>query len=128
MDFNYVEKYVGEGLFGKSNYKKMWCYSGFREAAKDFIDDFTRTIGYMSSDIEDRAVIDVNHALENFEKNVKEELSAKISGLENYVKILHFARFIGTIDLFMDLEYPIKFDSAEMIKESFEETDTKLTP
>ncbi|RUL51928.1 ferredoxin [Lysinibacillus antri] len=86
MDFDYDEKYVGEGLFGKVKYKNVWYYSGFHDAAKEFIDDLTWAIGHMSSDIEEGVVIDVNHALKSFEKKVKEELSAKISELENLCK------------------------------------------
>jgi ferredoxin len=86
LDYDYDETYVGEGLFGKPKYKDMWYFSGFNEEAKEFIDDLKGSIDSMSDDIEDGAVIDINHALEAFEKKVKEELFAKISELENYVK------------------------------------------
>lgn len=90
MDFDYDEKYVGEGLFGKAKYKNVWYYSEFHEAAKDFINDLTWAIGHMSDEIEEGVVIDVNHALKTFEKKVKEELSAKISELEKYLKVVNF--------------------------------------
>ena len=86
MDFDYDERYIGEGLFGKPKYKNVWHFSGFYDAAKDFINDLTWAIGHMSSDIEDGVVIDVNHALKTFEKKVKEEFSIKIAELEKYVK------------------------------------------
>ncbi|MBB2481046.1 ferredoxin [Bacillus sp. APMAM] len=86
LDYDYDETYVGEGLFGKPKYKDMWYFSGFYEEAKEFIDDLKGSIDSMSGDIEDGAVINVNHALEAFEKKAKEELNAKISELERYVK------------------------------------------
>lgn len=86
LDYDYDERYVGEGLFGREKYKEVWYFSGFDEAAKEFIDDLKSSIDSMSSEIEDEAVDRVNCALENFEKNVKKELSAKISELENYIK------------------------------------------
>lgn len=86
LDYDYDETYVGEGLFGKSKYKDMWYFSGFHEEAREFIDDLKGSIDSMSGDIEDGAVSSVNYALETFEKKVKEELSAKISELEKYVK------------------------------------------
>lgn len=86
MDFDYDETYAGEGLFGKTKYKNMWYFNNFREAAKSFIDDLVWAIGHTSSDIEDGAVSSVNYALDTFEKKVKEELGAKISDLEKYVK------------------------------------------
>ena len=86
MEFDYDEKYVGEGLFGKAKYKNMWYFSDFREAAKDFINDLTWAIGYMSSDIAEGAASDINHALDEFEKKVKETLNNKIAELEQYVR------------------------------------------
>lgn len=86
LDYDYTENYVGEGLFGKSKFKKMWDFSGFHEEAEEFINDLKDSIDAMSSYIEDGAVRNVNGALTTFEKKVKEELSAKISELEKYVK------------------------------------------
>jgi ferredoxin len=87
FDYDYDETYVGEGLFGKQKYKDMWYFSGFYEVAKEFIDDLKGSIDSMSSDIEDGAVNCINYALESFDKKVKEELIAKISELEKYVKL-----------------------------------------
>lgn len=86
FDYDYDETYVGEGLFGKPKYKNMWYFSGFNEEAKEFIDDLKGSIDFMSGDIEDRAVENVNYALGEFEKKVKEALKAKISELEQYAK------------------------------------------
>lgn len=86
FDYDYDETYVGEGLFGKPKYKDMWYFSGFREVAEEFIDDLKGSINSMSGDIEEGAASSVNFALESFEEKVREELSAKISELEGYVK------------------------------------------
>lgn len=86
LEYDYDEIYVGEGLFGKSKYKNMWYFSGFSEGAKEFIDDLKDSIDSMSDEIEAGAVSNVNYALETFEKKVKDELGAKISELENYIK------------------------------------------
>lgn len=86
MDFDYDEEYDGEGLFGKTKYKKKYYFSGFNSAARDFIKDLTDAISYRSSDITDVAVTDVNYALESFEKKVKEEWQKKISELDKYLK------------------------------------------
>lgn len=71
MDFDYDERYAGEGLFGKTKYKNMWYFNNFHEAAKSFIDDLSWAIGHMSSDIEESAVNTVNCALGEFEKRAR---------------------------------------------------------
>lgn len=88
MDFDYDEQYIGEGLFGRSKYKDVWYFSGFYNAAKDFINDLTWAIDHMSTDIEEEVIIDINNALDNFEKKAKEELHAKISELEEFAKLV----------------------------------------
>lgn len=85
MDFDYDEEYAGEGLLGKTKYKNMWYFSGFNSAAKSFMDDLTWAIGYMSSDIEEAAVEQVNFAFKTFEEELKKEFSNKIEELKKYV-------------------------------------------
>lgn len=87
MDFDYDEVYDGEGLFGKTKYKKKWCFSGFDAAAKEYIKDLKSSIGYMASDITDGAVSSVNFALGEFEKKVKESLNNKIKELEKVINV-----------------------------------------
>lgn len=82
MDFDYDEEYEGEGLFGRSKYKKKWYFSGFDDEAKEYIDDLRSSIDSMSSDISDDASNCVNYALEEFEEKVKEKLNEKIAELE----------------------------------------------
>ena len=85
LDYDYDEMYIGEGLFGKMKFKDMWYFSGFDEAAKDFVDDLKFAIDMVSSDIEDEAVEQVNYVLEVFEKKVKDVFNSKINELEKYI-------------------------------------------
>lgn len=85
IDFDYTENYLGDGLFGRSRYKKMWCFSGMNEEVREFIEDLKGSIDSMSSDIEDAAVRDVNIALTAFEEKVKKTLETKITELEQYI-------------------------------------------
>lgn len=85
MDFDSDEEYAGEGLFGKTKYKTVWYFDGFRNAAKSFIDDLTWAIGYMSSDIEEGAVDNINSIMESLEKSIKEEMNKKISLIEKSI-------------------------------------------
>ena len=85
MDFDYIEEYVGESIFGNPKYKNKWYFSGFSDAAKTFLDDLIWAIGHMSSDIEEDAAISINSALKAFEEEIKKEFSAKIQELEGYI-------------------------------------------
>lgn len=85
MDFDYSEMYAGEGLFGKTKYKNMWYFSNFKDAAKSFIDDLSWAVGYMSSDIVDSVVKDINYLLSDFEKKIKDELKIKIFQLKKNI-------------------------------------------
>ena len=85
MDFGYDEVYAGEGLFGNSRYKKLWYFSGFTSAVKEYIDDLKSSIDYVSDEISEEAASSVNYALDEFEKKVKEKLSEKITELEGIV-------------------------------------------
>ena len=85
MDFDSDEEYAGEGLFGKTKYKTVWYFYGFRNAAKSFMDDLTWAIGYMSSDIEEGAVDNINSIMESLEKSIKEEMNKKISLIEKSI-------------------------------------------
>ncbi|MFD3156738.1 ferredoxin [Haloimpatiens sp. FM7330] len=82
MDFDYDEEYAGEGLFGKTKYKKKWYFSGFNEEAKEYIDDLKSSIDSMSSDISEEAANSINYVLGEFEKKVKEKLNEKIYELD----------------------------------------------
>lgn len=83
MDFDYMEEYVGEGLFGSPKYKNKWCFTRFDIAAKSYIDDLSWAIGYMSYDIEDGAIRLINSAFKTFEEKIKQEFSDKIDELKN---------------------------------------------
>lgn len=85
MDFDSDEEYAGEGLFGKTKYKTVWYFDDFRNAAKTFIDDLTWAIEYMSSDIEEGAVDNINSIMESLEKSIKEEMNKKISLIEKSI-------------------------------------------
>ena len=85
MDFDYDEKYVGEGLFGKAKYKDMWYFSGFHSAAESFIDDLIWAIGYRSSDITDGAVVNINSAFKSFEEELKKAYMSKIDELKKLI-------------------------------------------
>lgn len=86
MDFDCDEEYVGEGLFGHSKYKKMWYFTGFNSAAKDFIKDLTWAVNYMSTEIEEGAVNSVNSAIKAFEALIKKSFNAKIDELTKYTR------------------------------------------
>lgn len=81
MDFDYNEVYAGEGLLGKTKYKNMYYFSDFNRAAESFVDDLTWSIGYMSSDIEEGAVENINSIYKMVEENIKKELMNKINEL-----------------------------------------------
>ncbi len=85
MDFGCDEIYAGEGLFGKSRYKKLWYFSGFTSAVNEYIDDLKSSIDFVSDEISEEAVSLVNFALGEFEKKVKEKLNEKIAELEAIV-------------------------------------------
>lgn len=85
MDFGCNEVYAGEGLFGKSRYKKLWYFSGFTSAVNEYIDDLKSSIDFVSDEISEEAVSSVNFALGEFEKKVKEKLNEKIAELEAIV-------------------------------------------
>lgn len=85
LDYDYDEQYVGEGLFGKSKYKNMYYFSGFREEAKEFVDDLMGSIDSMSGDIEEGAVSQINSAFETFEGELKKEYMAKIEELKKLI-------------------------------------------
>lgn len=84
MDFDYDEIYEGEGLFGKSKYKKKWYFSGFYSSANEFIEDMKSSFDSMSNDISEGAADLVNSALRDFEKLLKEKLKEKISEFESW--------------------------------------------
>ena len=83
MDFDYDEMYDGEGLFGRTKYKKKWYFKDFDVAAKEFIDDLKGAMGNVSEDIEKRAVMFVNAAFESYEKKAKAVMKEKIKELRN---------------------------------------------
>ena len=85
MDFDYEEKYVGEGLFGKWKFKDMWYFSGFRSAAERFIDNLIWAIDYRSSDITDGAVVNINSAFKSFEEELKKAYMSKIDELKKLI-------------------------------------------
>lgn len=87
MDFDYDEEYEGEGLFGRSKYKKKWYFSGFDTEAKEYIDDLKSSIDSMASDISEGAANSVNYALEEFEEKTKEKLNEKIAELEQVTNL-----------------------------------------
>lgn len=68
-------------LFG-SKYKEEWYFSGFYNAAKDFVEDLKEAVQYMSYDIEEVGAEIVNRALKHFETEIKNAFKAKISELE----------------------------------------------
>ncbi|CBH21395.1 protein of unknown function [Acetoanaerobium sticklandii] len=86
LDIDYHENYAGEGLFGRTKYKKEWYFRGFEKIAKEYIDDLKNAINSMSRDIEDDAIDTINYGLGTFEQRIKDELKIKISELENYYK------------------------------------------
>lgn len=85
MDFDSSEEYAGEGLFGKTRFKTVWYFTGFRDAAKSYIDDLTWAIQHMSSDIEEGAVENINSIMESLEKSIKEEMKRKICLIEKSI-------------------------------------------
>lgn len=85
MNFDYNEKYIGDGLFGKMKFKKMWCFSGFFDAAKSFIDDLRWAIDYMSTDIADGAALEINGIFGMFEEELKKAYIAKIDELNKLI-------------------------------------------
>lgn len=85
MDYDYDEQYVGEGLFGKSKYKNMYYFSGFREEAKEFVDDLMGSIDSMSGDIEEGAVDLINSVFKTFEEELKKAYTDKIEELKKFL-------------------------------------------
>ena len=63
LDFDYDEEYDGEGMFGKSKYKKKYYFTGINSAIKDFIKDLAWAVDLQSSDICEDAVNDVNYII-----------------------------------------------------------------
>lgn len=88
MDFDYNEEYAGEGLFGRTKYKKVWHFQNFNEAAESFIKDLKWAIDFKSDEITERAVDLVNFALDTFEKEFKKAYMKKIEELEKLVQSL----------------------------------------
>lgn len=82
ISIEYDEEYCGEGMFGKSKYKKKYYFTEFSEAAGNYIDNLTWAISMQEYDITEDVTQNVNWTLECFEKKVKEELNKKISELE----------------------------------------------
>jgi len=78
--------YVGEGLFGKSKYKRKYRFCGFNPPAEEFISDLKSAISNKASNITDTAVNWVNEAIRDFETKVKKEFRKKIEELEAYLK------------------------------------------
>lgn len=85
MEFYYDEIYVGEGMFGRAKYKNQWHFSGFDEAAKEFVNDLKSSIDNVSDDITDRACDVVNCAIFSYEQSVKEVLEKKIAEFKKYL-------------------------------------------
>lgn len=86
MDFDWDEEYVGEGMFGRSKYKKKYHYSGFEEAAEEYFKDLMDAVNSRSDHISKCAANTVNSALIDFEGKVKKELLRKVAELEEYIK------------------------------------------
>ena len=88
LDFEYdsTEEIVGTGLFGKTKYKEKWCFYGFREAAREFMEDVYYHMD-MDDDIMDRAGDYISSACEEFESVVKEKFNEKIDELIKILKL-----------------------------------------
>lgn len=86
MDYDVSEQYVGEGLFGQSKYKKMWCFTGFYKAADRFREDLKWAIDYQSDEIEENAASSINLIFDTFEEELKKAFDEKIEKLEEYIK------------------------------------------
>lgn len=84
MDYDYDEIYVGRGVFGDKT-KEMWYFSGFSEAAKEYIDDLMSAITGGDPGIEENAADAVREVLAEYNKNVQETLKTKI---EQFKKII----------------------------------------
>lgn len=85
MDYDYDEQYVGEGLFGKSKYKKMYYFYGFNDEAREFVDDLMGSIDSMSSDIAEGAADLINFAFKEFEEELKKAYMSKIDELKKII-------------------------------------------
>lgn len=82
MDFEYTEKYVGEGLFGKSKYKKKYAFFGFYNAAKEFVDDLKFSCNMVSYGFEEELQESAQHVMDDFEKALKLAMEERILALK----------------------------------------------
>lgn len=81
MDYDYIEEYAGEGLFG-SKTKEKWYYSGFSSAASEFIKDLMDAMRYADPGIEGSGERVVNDTIGIYEYKVKDALRKRISDLK----------------------------------------------
>lgn len=85
MDFDYYEEYVGEGMFGRSKMKKKWSFSGFSEAANEFVKDLKDAIRLADPGIEGNGENAVNNNITRYENKVKSKLKEKLSQLKQLI-------------------------------------------
>ncbi len=84
--YDYDKRYVGEGLFGKSKYIKMWYFYGLNDRINEFIQHLTWAFNYRADEIEEAATNFINSALKSFEEMLKKEFNLKILKLQELVK------------------------------------------
>lgn len=86
MEFDDMEFYIGEGLFGIPINKRKWCFRKFYAAAEEFINDLKWAIDNQSYDIAERVADQINVAMENFEEEIKKEFTRKIDELDRDIQ------------------------------------------
>ena len=85
MDYDDYEEYDGEGLFGRTKYKKVWEISGFNDAVEEYMDDLKGSISSKFIDVQEDVEREVNGALEDFGKQLKKAIDEKLTQLKQYV-------------------------------------------
>ena len=85
MDYDEYEEYDGEGLFGRTKYKKVWEISGLNDAVEEYMEDLIGSISSKFIVVQEDVVREVNGALEDFGKQLKKAIDEKLTQLKQYV-------------------------------------------
>lgn len=85
-DFDDQEIYAGEGMFGRSKYKKRWCFRNTSKAFKEMEKDLEGECkSSFNEKIAEQVYSCIKGIIEEYSKNLREELKSKANELKKIV-------------------------------------------